>query len=76
VTILRCRASPEAEDRSSPSRGSKHVGVRVFVDRLEHSDPEGGPIKTETTSDLELARWVAHVLNQAVDSLSGRLDGD
>jgi hypothetical protein len=43
----------------------KHVGVRAFADRFEHSGPDGGPIKTEEGSNLELARWIAFELHKA-----------
>jgi hypothetical protein len=42
--------------------------VRAFVDRLEHSGPDGEPIQAETkSSDLELARWIAAKLDRAAN---------
>lgn len=33
---------------------------------LEHTGPDGGPIKTEDVSDMEAARRVAHLLTRAL----------
>jgi phage terminase small subunit len=45
-------------------RLGKHLGM--FTDKTEISGPNGGPIETKETSELELARKVAFALGRAV----------
>jgi hypothetical protein len=42
----------------------------LWRDRIdnEHSGPDGGPIKTENVSDIDLARWIAFRLAQATQN--------
>lgn len=42
----------------------KHLGM--FKERIEHTGKDGGPIQTENTSDLEVARRIAFVLERGM----------
>lgn len=44
----------------------KHLGM--FVDRVEHTGKDGGPIQTEELSDTEKARRIAFALTRAAQS--------
>lgn len=42
----------------------KHMAVGAFVERMEHTGKDGGPIQTENVSDIEAARAIAFLLNE------------
>lgn len=53
------------DKNSALEKLAKHLGM--FVDRVEHTGKNGGPIETRELSDLELARRIAFKLNSAVN---------
>lgn len=54
-----------ADKKASLELLGKHL--KLFADRVEHSGPDGGPIQTKATPDIELARKLAHLLDKAIE---------
>lgn len=52
-----------SDKRSALVDLGKHLGL--FIDRHEHSGPDGGPIETKDVTELEAARRVAFLLTSA-----------
>jgi len=56
--------APAAANKSLEMLG-KEMPERMFVDRVEMSGKNGGPVETRVTSDLDMAKAIAFILTKA-----------